>query len=255
MSIPDAEKGGIIGSALFIAAILAIATGGYAASVAIVIDSSFTSIRPIVGVWEFTATGTGMLTVRGDKWETAPEASAVSILDDMFKGLPESVMDEVKAYYYFPLALVPASDFNGGTLSVEIQPVAGRLDQAGGIAYGMASPDEYWVLRLNSREDNIILFQYIKAKRFTRHIHRVTIEKERWYRLSVRVAGKRMNALLDGHFLFEYDMPATVRGKVGLWSKADSVTGFRNFVVDTAAAPLEPGHFQSGRREESKEAQ
>jgi len=218
-------------------------------------DSDFISIRPIVGVWEFTATGTGMLTVRGDKWVTAPEASAVSHLDEMFKGMPESVWDEVRAYYYFPLALVPFSDFRGGTLSVEIQPVAGRLDQAGGIAYGMAAPDEYWVLRLNAREDNAILFQYVKAKRFTRHIHRVTIERDRWYRLSVRVAGNRMNALLDGRFLFGYEMPVAIGGKVGLWSKADSVTKFRNFMVDTGPAPMEPEHNQSGRREVSKEAQ
>lgn len=198
-----------------------------------IFDSSFNAIRPIVGVWEFTDTATGILAVRGDKWETAPEASAASMLDKMFKGLPESVLDEVRAYYYFPLALYPDSEFSEGTLTVDIQPISGKLDQAGGIAFGMQSPGEYWVLRLNSRENNVILFRYKKAKRLTRQIEHVSLQAGKWYGLSVRVVGTKMTAVLDGKDLFVYDLGEPVSGKVGVWSKADSVTNFRDFRVES----------------------
>jgi len=198
-----------------------------------IFDSSFNAIRPIVGVWEFTGTATGTLTVRGDKWETAPEASAASLLDKMFRGLPESVLDEVRAYYYFPLALYPDSEFSEGALTVDIQPVSGKLDQAGGIAFGMESPGEYWVLRLNSRENNVILFRYKKAKRQTRQIERVSLQAGRWYALSVRVTDTKMTAVLDGKDLFVYELVEPVSGKVGVWSKADSVTHFRDFRVES----------------------
>lgn len=200
------------------------------------------TIQPVVGIWEFSGSGTGAeAEVRGDRWEQAPEAGAASTLDLMFRGLPESVLDEVKAFYYFPLALVREGTFAGGTLSIGIRPLSGKLDRAGGLAFGMASPESYWVLRLNTLENNVMLFEYVKARRQTRYLHKIPLTTGRWYDLVARVNGRRLEVWLDGRRLFTYDLPRPVVGKFGLWSKADSVTRFRRFAVDAPASVSPPG--------------
>ena len=191
------------------------------------------ALQPVVGIWEFSGTGEGAeVEVRGDRWEQAPAAGAAGTLALMFQGLPESVLDEVKAFYYFPLALVREGTFSGGALTVDVQPVSGKADRAGGLAFGMASPESYWLLRLNAREDNVMLFEYVKARRMTRYLHRISLRAGRWYTLSAAVNGRRVEAWLDGHRLFIYDLPRPVAGRYGLWSKADSRTRFRRFQVD-----------------------
>lgn len=195
-------------------------------------DREFTRIQPIVGVWEFVPAKDGpQVMVRGDKWKTAPEAGAAAKLASFFQGMPESILDEVKAYYYFPLTLVKDREFTNGDLSVEIMPVSGAVDQAGGIAFGMTDPSSYWVLRINADEDNCMLFEYVKARRLARHNHKMALRSRVWRTLTASIAGQHLKALVDGKVLFEYDLPRPVSGRFGLWSKADSVTRFRRFVV------------------------
>ncbi len=192
-------------------------------------------LQPVVGIWEFSGTGEGAeVEVRGDRWEQAPAAGAAGTLALMFQGLPESVLDEVKAFYYFPLALVKEGSFAEGALAVEVQPVSGKADRAGGIAFGMTSPDSYWLLRLNALENNVMLFEYVKARRLTRYLHRIPLRSGKWYGLTARVNGRRVSAELGGHRLFIYDLPRTVNGKYGLLAKADSRTRFRRFALDPA---------------------
>jgi len=216
---------------LAVAAALAAASLARGAPVAVPLTPA--AVQPVVGIWEFSGTGTGAeVEVRGDRWEQAPAAGAAGTLALMFQGLPESVLDEVKAFYYFPLALVREGTFTGGTLSLDVQPLSGQVDRAGGIAFGMASPESYWLLRLNAREDNVMLFEYVKARRMTRYLHRLPLRTGRWYTLAATVNGRRVEARLDGHKLFVYDLPRPIAGKFGLWSKADSRTRFRRFTAD-----------------------
>ena len=198
----------------------------------VVFDKNFSTLQPLVGVWEYTPDMQGpQVMVRGDRWTVGPEAGIAARLSALFKGLPETMLDQVKAYYYFPLALLKNREFNNGDLSVEIMPVSGKVDQAGGIAFGMVDPASYWVLRLNANENNVMLFEYVKARRESRFRTSVTLQSGHWYALTVQIAGTRLKALLDGKILFEYELPRPVSGKLGLWSKADSVTRFRRFVL------------------------
>ena len=228
--------------------ILAVTAWAAATPVPVVFDKEFSAIQPLVGVWEFVADpsrpkpgGTSLpsvapqLMVRGDRWTVGPEAGIAARLSALFKGLPETMLDQVKAYYYFPLALLKNREFTDGDRSVEIMPVSGKVDQAGGIAFGMVDPASYWVLRLNANENNVMLFEYVKARRESRFRYTATLVSGHWYTLTARIAGKRLTALLEGKFLFYYDLPRPVSGKLGLWSKADSVTRFRRFVLSPHA--------------------
>jgi pyruvate,water dikinase len=221
-----------------IAALLLAATTA-SSGTPVAFDKDFTAIQPIVGVWEFVPAKDGpQLMVRGDQWTTAPEAGAAAKLASFFQGMPESILDEIKAYYYFPLALMKDATFAEGDLSVEIMPVSGKVDQAGGIAFGMTDPSSYWVLRINANEDNCMLFEYVKARRLARVNHKLALRSGVWRTLTASITGRHLTALVDGKPVFAYDLPRPVSGRFGLWSKADSVTRFRQFVVSPSIRSL-----------------
>jgi pyruvate,water dikinase len=138
----------------------------------------------------------------------------------------QDFLDNIEAYYYFPLAIAKNSDTGDGIISVRVKPVGGHIDRAGGIAFGIWNASNYFVLRINALEDNIILFEYVNNKRMERINVKKGIESNKWYQLLVEVRDSAIKGYLDGEMLVEYTAEKPVRGLVGLWTKADSVTYF-----------------------------
>ncbi len=141
----------------------------------------------------------------------------------------------------FPLAVYDKATLKDGTLSVKFKAISGKADQAGGIVWRYKNPDNYYILRANALEDNVVLYKVEKGERIalapkgtpskTYGVkHRVP--KQTWNTLSVSVRGSVFAVSFDGQKLFEVeDSTFTEAGKVGLWTKADSVTYFDDFQI------------------------
>jgi len=148
----------------------------------------------------------------------------------------QEFLDNIEAYYYFPLAIAKKSDMEDGTISAHIRAVGGHIDRAGGIAFGIQNAGNYFVLRINALEDNVILFEYKENKRYQRISVTEKIESQKWYELSVEIRGKEITGYLSGEKVLEYMAEKPVKGLVGLWTKADSVTYFDALTIKTDAA-------------------
>ena len=109
--------------------------------------------------------------------------------------------------------------------------MSGRIDRAGGIAFGIRDVSNYFVLRVNALEDNVILFEYVNGKRVQRVTVRKKIESGRWCELMVDIRGGNIRGYLDGGQVMEYAAEQPVAGYTGLWTKADSVTYFDDLKV------------------------
>ena len=141
----------------------------------------------------------------------------------------------------FPLAVYDKASFKDGTVSVKFKAVSGSTDQAAGLIWRYKDPDNYYIVRANALEDNVVLYKVEKGERIalapkgtpskTYGVkHRVP--KQTWNTLSVSFQGNLATVLFDGKKLFDVeDATFTGAGKVGLWTKADSVTYFDDFVV------------------------
>ena len=70
-----------------------------------------------------------------------------------------------KTDYRFPLAIYKPYSGKNVEVSVRFKPVAGRVDQAGGIAVRLQTPDDYYVVRANALEDNVRFYRVVKGKR------------------------------------------------------------------------------------------
>ncbi len=138
----------------------------------------------------------------------------------------QDFLDNIEAYYYFPLAIAKNSEISDGKVSVRVKPIKGHIDRAGGIAFGLRNSANYFVLRINALEDNIILFEYINGKRIQRVNKKQRIESDKWYELIVDIKNRTIKGYLDNELVIEYEAGRPLKGFIGLWTKADSVTYF-----------------------------
>ena len=143
----------------------------------------------------------------------------------------QDFLDRMEAYYYFPLIIAKDSEQGEGTIGVEVKATGGHIDRAGGIAFGLRSLGNYFVWRLNALEDNLVLFEYENHRRHQRASSQKKIESDRWYGLKVELNGPTIKGYLDEALILTYETATPLKGHTGLWTKADSVTWFRNFTV------------------------
>jgi len=52
-----------------------------------------------------------------------------------------------------------------------------------------------------------------------------------WHTLQISVDGADLQTSLDGKHLLDYTLPEAVVGRVGVWSKTDSVSYFDDYTM------------------------
>jgi hypothetical protein len=129
--------------------------------------------------------------------------------------------------YRFPLAVYKPYSGKNLELSVRFKPVAGTVDQAGGIAVRLSTPDDYYVARANALEDNVRFYRVVKGRREQLASANAKVAANQWHTLVLRAEGDRFTVSFDGKALLTaQDNTFPDAGKVAVWTKADSVTYF-----------------------------
>ena len=137
----------------------------------------------------------------------------------------------------FPNIFYDALSARDVDVSVRFKALAGKVDRAAGIIVRAQDAQNYYVLRANALEDNINLYKVEKGRRHEIKGARAKVPSEAWQSLRLVVQGARFEAFYnDQPVLTADDKTFAEPGKVGLWTKADSITEF----VDLAIRPLGP---------------
>lgn len=170
--------------------------------------------------WTSTLTGSGdpKWTVESD--ETAPSKSKV-------------IKQSGRATY--PLLLKNDSSIKDGFVEVKFKAISGSQDRAAGVVWRAKDANNYYVARANALEDNVVLYKTVNGVRSPLDIAGrkggygtdVKVPANTWHSLRVDFSGSRFRLSFNGKQLFEVeDSTFADAGKVGLWTKADSVTLF-----------------------------
>jgi hypothetical protein len=127
--------------------------------------------------------------------------------------------------------------FENGDISVRFRLLGGQLDQCAGILFNLKPNGDYLAVRFNGKEDNLVLWTFKNGKRsfVKKGSHEVHLKLGEWHRMKIRVEGTKLTGFLDDEALLEYTLDAPVSGKVGTWSKTDSVSQFDDYAVEPAA--------------------
>ena len=194
----------------------------------------------MVGNWVVTQDGDKKcLAVDGRQWmKGQPAGSLARKARSIYGSRHEEFIDNVKAFAYFPYAVArEVEDFQNGEISMRFKLVSGQLDQCAGILFNLKPNGDYLTVRFNGKEDNVVLWTFNKGKRsfVKRGTENVPLATNQWNELKIAIHGTSLQASLNGKLLLEYTLAEPVSGKVGVWSKTDSVSYFDDFTVTPAS--------------------
>lgn len=142
----------------------------------------------------------------------------------------------------YPVAVLADLTAADVDLSVRFKPVSGRVDQAAGLVWRFQNEDNYYIVRANALENNVVLYKVEKGRRTDLPVKgegrtygkKAQVPSGQWSMLRVVAAGPRFAVYLNDSKLYEVeDSTFSEAGKVGLWTKADSVTQFDDLTIVT----------------------
>ena len=165
--------------------------------------------------WTATKTGTGAA-----KWTVEKDDSAPS--------KPNVLKQSGQATY--PVCIKDDTNLKDGFVEVKFKPISGKEDQAGGLIWRAKDPNNYYIARANALEDNVTIYHTINGRRSEKKRTSMKVATSQWHTLRVDFQDNHFTVSFDGKKAIEWD-DNTFKdaGKVGVWTKADSVTLFDDF--------------------------
>src|SRR5262245_39450760 len=194
------------------------------------------NFAPMVGSWVVTKEGDKkVLFIDGRVWKRGqPAGGLADRARELYGARNEEFIESVKAFAYYPIAVAKDVDnFTDGEISVRFQLVGGALDRCAGILFNVKPNGDYLTVRYNGTEDNVVLWTFNNGVR--RSVKRMppvpALELGTWHTLRISVHGTEFKTFLDDSLVLEHTLTEPVSGKVGVWSKTDSMVMFDDFVV------------------------
>ncbi len=195
------------------------------------VDTSFNfenyEIEKIPNGWSQYFTGKG----NGTEWK---------IIDDNGNKVLSQLSYE-NPNYHFNEIVFDSIEVKNVELKVRLKGVSGRMDQGGGFVWRFIDADNYYVVRANPLEDNVVLYKVENGKRTDLALinkgrtYGVDVEPlgDTWNNLKITVIDSLFTVFLNDKQIFQVkDKTFTRAGKIGLWTKADAVTYFDDFRIN-----------------------
>jgi hypothetical protein len=133
----------------------------------------------------------------------------------------------------FPVAVLKEGVYTNVTLSVRARPLSGEVDQGFGLVWRYKDANNYYITRCNADEDNCTIYHTVGGRRRAFLNQSVKVAKSTWHTLKVEATGDHFVVWYDGNKVLDAkDETLKDAGKVGLWTKADSVIEFDDFTVE-----------------------
>jgi len=224
-----------------------------------------TVFEPIVGTWVVVQDGAEkVIMVDGRPWVASKDSPTKLLIEGarkLYGTTNEELMDNAKQFAYYPVAILTSVDnFSNGSISVKFKTIAGDADRCSGILFNVKPTGDWLAVRYNDTENNVALWEFHNGIRrpvkFSDRSKPFMLEKSAWHDLKMSVDGGYFKAWLDGALALEFTLgsepgprrdgsaanpdllPANnpvlrppVSGRIGLWSKTDSTSYFKEYVV------------------------
>ena len=165
--------------------------------------------------WTATKTGSGQAKWTIERDDTAPSKP--------------NVLKQSGAATY-PVCIKDDTNLKDGFVEVKFKPISGKEDQAGGVVWRAKDANNYYIARANALEDNVTIYHTIQGRRTEKKRTGMKVAPNQWHTLRVDFQNNHFTVTFDGKNAIEWD-DNTFKdaGKVGVWTKADSVTLFDDF--------------------------
>ena len=130
----------------------------------------------------------------------------------------------------FNVIVAPPGPYTDVDVGMKFYPISGREDASGGIVFRF-NEGKYYVVRANALEDNFRLYSYDRGRRQLASAVVKAPALGQWHTIRVVAVGGHMRAWLDGNPYLDHRDSRFKSGRVGLWTKADSITAFDDLTI------------------------
>ena len=222
------------------------------------------TFEPMVGSWIVAQDGKDkVVMVDGRPWvasKDTPTKLLVASARKLYGTSNEELMDNAKQFAYYPVAVLKDVDnFTNGAISLKFKTISGDADRASGILFNVKPNGDWLAVRYNDTENNVAFWEFHNGirrnLRFSDRNKPFNIDRNAWHELKLTVNGADLKVYLDGTLAVEYTLGADpssargipnpdlfpannsvlrppVAGRIGLWSKTDSTSYFKDYVVE-----------------------
>src|SRR3989475_7257663 len=174
-----------------------------------------------VDTFDFEAKGIESWTTVDGQWAVEDMAGAAS---------GKKVLVQRATKNEFNIIVAPPGPVTDVDVSMKFRPISGREDASGGIVFRFAD-GKYYVIRANALEDNFRLYYYDRGRRELASASVKAPALGQWHAVRVVVLGDHIQGWLNGKLLLEHRDTRFRSGRVGLWTKADSITAFDDLTI------------------------
>jgi hypothetical protein len=133
---------------------------------------------------------------------------------------------------HFSLLVFEEEIFGDFTLTTRFKTVRGDKERMAGIAFRIQNETNYYVVRASSLGNTFRFYKIVKGERSLPIGPEVSIPSGIWHELKVECQGNKIRCLLNGKELIPLLTDNSfARGKIGFWTKSDSVSYFTDTKV------------------------
>jgi Domain of Unknown Function (DUF1080) len=130
----------------------------------------------------------------------------------------------------FNVIVAPFGPYSDVDVTVKFKPISGQEDASGGIVFRFTD-GRYYLIRANGLEDNFRLYYYDNSRHMLANARVAPPTLGQWHTLRAVVVGDHVQGWLNGALLLDYRDARFKAGRIGLWTKADSITAFDDLTI------------------------
>jgi hypothetical protein len=225
------------------------------------------TFEPMVGSWVVAEDGSEKVIMVDERpWVASkdnPTRLLIASARRLYGTSNEELMDNAKQFAYYPVAVLKGVDnFSTGTISMKFKTVSGDSDRCSGILFNVKPNGDWLAIRYNDTENNIALWEFHNGIRRPVKFgpeRQWMLDRSAWHELKMTIEGTVLKTWVDGGLALEYTLGSApgpgrngapphpdlvpennpvlrppVSGRIGLWSKTDSTSYFKDYVVSTS---------------------
>jgi hypothetical protein len=221
--------------------------------------------EPMMGTWIVAQDGVDKaIKVDGTNYAASKDTPSKLLIENsrkLYGTANEELMDNAKQFTFYPVAVLKSvQHFTGGTIGLKFKTISGDADRCSGILFNVKPNGDWLTIRYNDTEHNVVLWEFHNGVR--RPLIRpqdgtllsAAGDRDKWHELKMTLDGADFAAFLDGTQVLTYKFgsaptpgrngappnddlfPAKnpvimppIDGGIGLWSKTDSTSLFKDF--------------------------
>lgn len=134
---------------------------------------------------------------------------------------------------HFPILVYQDEEFDDFTFTTQIRCESGKVEQMAGVVFRYQDERNYYVIRASALGNTLRFYKFVDGRRSAPIGPDIPIPAQVWHEIQITCVGNTIRCSFNGNEVLPTLTDNTFnRGRLGYWTKSDSVSYFANTVVN-----------------------